>query len=180
MAKKKNSDLGKSVRFWDQMGDGAIRAIQAVICFALALLSLLAVFGKAGWGNYVYTWLEHLLGIGYFLIPIILAMLGISFLRGMERRLETPRVIGAVLFFMSGLGLIYLISDTAAGVLGRWITVPLLRSLDTWATVTLLVALFIVSLIMIFEWEMTSSWLMFWKRDKEDGEKRKEKGGRET
>ena len=165
MAKKKDSDLIKKVNFWSDMEDGVVRAILAVISFAVAFLSLLAAFGKAGWGNSVFNVLERLLGIGYYLIPILAILWGISFLRASERRLETPKVIGAVLFFFSSLGLIYLVSDQASGLLGRWISMPLLKLLDTWGATTLLVAVFIVSLIMMFEWKITMSWLSFRKKD---------------
>lgn len=166
MAKKKIDDAGKKLHFWKDMEDGAVRAILAVISFAVALLSILAAFGKAGWGNNVFNVLQYLLGVGYFLIPIIAALLGISFLRGVERRVETPKIVGATLFFFTCLGLIYLVSADASGVVGRWITLPLLKLLDMWATITLLVTLFIVSLIMMFEWHLSMSWLMFWRRNK--------------
>ncbi|MCX6716259.1 MAG: DNA translocase FtsK [Candidatus Taylorbacteria bacterium] len=167
MSKNKESETLRKVSFWKNMEDSAVRAILAVVSFAIALLSLLAAFGKAGWGNRVFEILDRMFGIGYFLIPIIAIILGIAFLREIKRQMETPKIIGAVLFFFSTLGLIYLVSDQAAGIVGRWIALPLLRSLDTLATITLLVAVFIVSLIMMFEWGLTLSW--FTKRkDKTD------------
>ena len=158
MAKKKENDLMKKVSFWSEMEDGVVRAVLAVVCFAVAFLSLLAAFGKAGLANKLFDLLDRLLGVGYFLIPIIAIILGIAFLRGVKKRVETPRIVGAILFFISCLGIIYLISDQAAGIVGRWIALPLLRLLDTWATIILLAAVFIVSLIMLFEWELTMSW----------------------
>jgi S-DNA-T family DNA segregation ATPase FtsK/SpoIIIE len=164
MAKKKESDIIKKIGFWRQMEDGTVRGIMAVILFAIAFISILAAFGKAGWGNHVFYALEHLLGVGYYLIPILAIVLGLSYLKAVERRLETPKIIGAVLFFFSSLGLIYLISNEAAGLLGRWISAPLLAAFDMWATVILLIAIFIVSLLMMFEWEPTLAWLSFKKK----------------
>jgi S-DNA-T family DNA segregation ATPase FtsK/SpoIIIE len=174
MAKKKKDDLGKRMHFWNYMGDGAVRAILAIISFAVALLSLLAAFHKAGYGNYVFDELQKLFGLGYFLIPILSALLGIAFLRKVERKLGIPRTIGSVLFFISCLGLIYMISPVSSGLVGGWVAIPLLKAFDSWATTTLLVAFFMVSLIMIFEWELTLSWLMFWKRDKKLKDKQKD------
>lgn len=159
MAKKKDSDLMKKVSFWNDMEDGAVRAILAVASFAIAFIALLAAFGKAGWGNVVYEWLDRGLGVGYFLIPIIAIILGIAFLRGVRRKLEASKIVGAVLFFVSALGLIGMVAPQAAGVVGRWVTYPMIKLLDTWATIILLVAVFIVSLIMLFEWELTFGWL---------------------
>src|SRR3569833_686701 len=147
MAKKKDSELITKISNKRELEDGTLRAIMAVILFAVAFISLLAAFGKAGWGNYVFYYLERFLGVGYYLIPIIAILLGLSYLRAVERRHETPKIIGAILFFFSSLGLINLVSDSAAGRLGRWISRPLIALLDTWAAVILLVAVFIVSLI---------------------------------
>jgi len=163
MAKKRNPDLIEKVSFWNDMEDGVIRAVLAVILFAIGLLSLLAAVGKAGWGNLVFNVLDRFLGIGYFLIPIIALILGVAFLKGVKRRMETSRSVGAILMFISSLGLIYLIRNDAAGIAGRWIAVPLLKSIDMWATITLLVTVFIISVIMLFEWSFTLSW--FTKRD---------------
>jgi S-DNA-T family DNA segregation ATPase FtsK/SpoIIIE len=168
MAKKK-TDLEKKVKFWHDMDDGAVRAILAVICFAIAFLALLAAFGKAGFGNNVFAFLTDLLGVGYYLIPIIAALLGISFLKDVERRIESPKIVGAFIFFVSSLGLIYLISPASSGIIGKWIAYPLLIAIDTWATVTLLIAFFLVSIIMMFEWKLTLSWMFSWmKRSKKD------------
>ncbi|MDB5239196.1 MAG: ftsK [Candidatus Parcubacteria bacterium] len=162
MAKKKTPVTEKKKGFWHDMDDGAVRAILAVICFAVAFLALLAAFGKAGFGNNLFELLTELLGVGYYLIPIIFALLGISFLKDVERRIEAPKIIGAAVFFVSSLGLIYLVSPISSGVIGRWIAAPLLTLIDTWATITLLVAFFLVSLIMIFEWKLTLSWMFSW------------------
>ncbi|HEX7724405.1 MAG TPA: DNA translocase FtsK 4TM domain-containing protein [Candidatus Paceibacterota bacterium] len=176
MAKKKEPEIIKKVSFWREMEDGTVRAIMAVILFAIAFISLLAAFGKAGWGNHVFDALVHFLGVGYYLIPIISILLGLSFLRTVEeRRLETPKIVGSVLFFFSSLGLIYLISDTAAGVLGGWISRPLIALLDMWAAAILLVAVFIVSLIMMFEWEPTLEWLSIFKKKPAELAKDKDK-----
>ncbi len=168
MAKKKNPEPEKKQRFWHDMDDGAVRAILAVVCFAIAFLALLAAFGKAGFGNTIFAWLTELLGVGYYLIPILSALLGISFLKDVDRRIEAPKIIGALIFFVSCLGLIYLVSPVSSGVVGRWIAYPLVLLLDTWATVTLLVAFFLVSLIMIFEWKLTLSWMFSWLKKKDD------------
>ena len=170
MAKKKNPEPEKKNRFWHDMEDGAVRAILAVICFAVAFVALLAAFGKAGFGNNVFAFLTELLGVGYYLIPIIFALLGISFLKDVERRIEAPKIVGAAIFFISSLGLIYLVSPVSSGIIGRWIAYPLLHLIDMWPTITLLVAFFVVSLIMMFEWKLTLTWLFSWmKRSKKEG-----------
>ncbi len=161
MAKKKQ-DLGGKVRFWNDMEDGTVRTILALFSFLLMILSLLAAFGKAGFGNYVYEFLMRLFGVGYYLIPIVFAMLGISFLQGSKRRVETTKIIGMLFFFISGLSLIHITYAEAGGIIGRWIASPLITLLDTWAAVVLLIVIFVVSVIMTFNLHITLDMLMFW------------------
>jgi len=150
------------------LSDGAVRTISAIACFAIALLSLFASFGMAGWGNAIFSFLEKMFGIGYFLIPIIFAILGITYLRGVEHRMETTKIVGSVLFFLSSLGIIYLISDRAAGVVGGFLAKPLIQLVDVYAATTLLVAVFIISLVMIFEWEFSLSTFRLFKKKTAD------------
>jgi S-DNA-T family DNA segregation ATPase FtsK/SpoIIIE len=165
MAKKKNNrgDHGEKVRLLNDMKDETVRTILALLSFLLMILSLLAAFGKAGFGNYIYEFLMRMFGIGYYLIPIAFAMLGISFLQGAKKRVETTKIVGMILFFISGLGLIHIIYTEAGGVIGRWIASPLVRLLDSWAAVVLLIVIFVVSIIMAFNLHITLEQLMFWK-----------------
>lgn len=165
MAKKKNErgDRGTKVRLLNDMKDETVRTILALLSFLLMVLSLLAAFGKAGFGNYIYEFLMRMFGIGYYLIPIAFAMLGISFLQGAQKRVETTKIVGMILFFISGLGLIHLIYTEAGGVIGRWIASPLVRLLDSWAAVVLLIVIFVASIIMAFNLHITLEQLMFWK-----------------
>lgn len=169
MAKKKSSDLTDKVRFWDEMRDETVQAVLAIFSFLITLLSLLAAFGKAGIvGEYGFSFFTRLFGIGYFLIPIIFAMLGIAFVRGMKKRFEISKLVGAAVFFISGLGLIHLSMSGSGGIIGKWIAFPLLKVMDLWATAVVLVALVIISLFILFEAALNLSALAFWKREKKE------------
>jgi len=162
MSKKKN-DLGKKIHFWDEMKDETIRTILALFSFLLTILSLLAAFGKAGFGNYAYEFLLRIFGIGYYLIPIMFSMLGISFLQGIKKKLGISKILGVLLFFVSGLGIIHLSYPEAGGVAGRWIAGPLVKLLDFWATTSLLIVIFITSIIMTFDLHVSFEHLLFWR-----------------
>jgi S-DNA-T family DNA segregation ATPase FtsK/SpoIIIE len=151
------------MHFWSDMKDETVRTILALLSFLLMILSLLAAFGKAGFGNYVYEFLMRMFGVGYYLIPIAFAMLGVSFLQGAQRKVEPTKIVGMILFFISGLGLIHLSYAEAGGLFGRWIASPLISMFDTLATVVLLIVIFIVSIIMAFNLHITLEMLMFWK-----------------
>ncbi|MEK7641915.1 MAG: DNA translocase FtsK 4TM domain-containing protein [Patescibacteria group bacterium] len=179
MAKKK-TDLGKKVRFWDELKDETVHTILALFSFLITILSLLAAFGKAGFGNNIYTFLLQLCGVGYYLIPIMFAMLGVSFLQGLKKKVEISKIVGAGLFLLSGLGLIHIAYLGAGGIIGKWIAVPLIKAMDVWASTALLIVIFIVSVIMTFNLHISLRHLMFWnyfkKTDEEKEAARKERG----
>jgi S-DNA-T family DNA segregation ATPase FtsK/SpoIIIE len=170
MAKKKNSDLGKKMHFWNELSDGTTRTILALFSFLVVILSLLAAFGKAGFGNYLYTLFLRLFGVGYYLIPIVFAMLGVSLLQGVQKKFEISKIVGAALFFISGLGLIHTSYAEAGGIIGRWIAGPLRTLIDLWPTIALLTVIFITSVIMTFNLHISLEQLMFWKKSKIDEE----------
>lgn len=170
MAKKKDStDLTRKIRFWDEMRDETVQVILSIFSFLLVILTLLASFGKAGWiGNKSFAFLYTLFGVGYFLIPVMFVMLGISFLQGLKKRLEISRIVGAFIFLISGLGLIHVIFPGASGIIGRYIASPLIKLVDYWAASTILITLLVVSVIMTFNLYFTLNDLLFWKNRKSD------------
>jgi len=169
MAKKKNSDTDDKRGFAQDVPDQTKQAILAIVAFLLAFLSLLAAFGKAGIiGDYAFSGLSQLFGVGYYLIPIVLIMLGISFFRGIKKKIGYSKSIGAGLFFISGLGIIYLLPEHAGGVIGRWLATPLLKLFDLWATAALLVALFVVSILITFSVNISLDDIAFWRRLKKE------------
>jgi len=170
MAKKKSSFAAKA-KFWDEIRDETIQAVLAIFSFLITLLSLLAAFNKAGIiGEYSYVFLVKLFGIGYFLIPIVFIFLGIAFVRGMRKRFEISKAVGAFIFFISGLGLIHIASNTSGGIIGRWIAYLLLRIMDVYATSVILIALMIVSLFILFEARIAFPKLAFWKKNVNEDE----------
>ena len=57
-------------------------AVLAVVMLFLALFFILSLFGGAGVaGAFCYTLFTELFGIGYFLVPLIFVLLGISFIK---------------------------------------------------------------------------------------------------
>ncbi|MFA6554714.1 MAG: DNA translocase FtsK 4TM domain-containing protein [Candidatus Paceibacterota bacterium] len=168
MAKKKDSlEIQKKIRFWDEMHDETIHVILSIVSFLIVILTLLASFYKAGpVGNYLFEFLRSLFGIGYFLIPMMFAMLGISFLQGLKKKFEISKTIGALLFLISGLGLIHVIYAGAGGIVGSFIASPMIRLVQVWATSAILFTILVISIIMTFNLYFTIDDLAFWRRDK--------------
>ena len=137
-----------------------LHRVSAVIFTFIGIFFVLAPLDKAGvLGEKIYVFFKLFFGIGYFLLPIVSIMIAISFLKNLERKFGLLQVIGSVLFFISGLGLISLIAATRGGLIGNIIAKPLVTIFDVYATGIFLVALAIISLLILFEGTLSLSWL---------------------
>jgi S-DNA-T family DNA segregation ATPase FtsK/SpoIIIE len=171
MAKKYEKDFIEKAKFWNDMKEETVQTILAIFSFLVTLLSLLAAFGKAGIvGDYGYIFFTRLCGWGYFLIPVISALVGTALLRGIEKKFRLSKTIGSIVFFLSSLGIIQIFSPGNGGVFGRWVAIPLIKIMDVWAASILLIVLVIVSLFVLFEAHFTIEDIAFWRKFKR-GEK---------
>jgi S-DNA-T family DNA segregation ATPase FtsK/SpoIIIE len=164
--KKKNKDSGAvdKFKFKSDIKKETLRAVFAILFFVFALLALLAPFHLADpVGQYVYNFLEKWFGFGYYLLPISFIMVGISLLKGVTGKFDTAKIIGIFLFFFSGLGLIDLLIAHQGGIVGRWISSPLISLIDVFATAILLIAFITISILIVLEIHFTVEHLKFWK-----------------
>jgi S-DNA-T family DNA segregation ATPase FtsK/SpoIIIE len=174
MASKQKEKKAKSApSFLSKIKDDTKQGIFAVIFFVLSVIFVLSAFQKAGIaGDKMYQLLSILLGIGYYLIPIFFILLSISFFRAEEREFNKIKVFGGVLFFISGLGLIDLISVTYftsyGGKLGWLISTPLLKLFGFYASTIILLAVLIISGLIIFETKLTLESILFWRKSKRE------------
>ncbi|MCX6719242.1 MAG: DNA translocase FtsK, partial [Candidatus Taylorbacteria bacterium] len=128
-------------------------------------------------GDFSFIQLTKLFGIGYYMIPVILIMFAITSIRGIKNKFQLSKAIGALVLFISGLGLIHIVSTNAGGIAGKWIAMPLVSLLASWASMAILITLIIVSIFIIFEASFTLEQLAFWRwfRKEEGGAKDKAK-----
>jgi S-DNA-T family DNA segregation ATPase FtsK/SpoIIIE len=91
-----------------------------------------------------------LLGVGYFLLPALFVVVGIALFRNTEREVGASKLIGAILFFLSGMGLIHLVLTGHGGLLGGFIAQPLIALFDLYLSILILSAVLVVSLLLIF------------------------------
>jgi S-DNA-T family DNA segregation ATPase FtsK/SpoIIIE len=143
----------------------------AVIFFVIAVFLVLASWGKSGVvGALVFNFLEMLLGIGYFILPLIVFILGLSFLKSIKPELVTTKIVGAILFFLSGIGTITIIfKNGSGGIVGKLIASPLLNLFDIYASLILLVAILIISTLLMFDTRLGFGNLKFsWFKKKDD------------
>lgn len=128
-------------------------AMLAIICLALAAFFLLAGFQYAGLaGKLSYRVFDGLFGIGYYLLPLIFSLLGISFLRLSRPDFVSTRIIGGIAFFISTLGLLdIVVGEETSGVVGYWIALPLLRLFDFYFSLIFLFAILVISVLVMFD-----------------------------
>ncbi|MBI5004633.1 MAG: DNA translocase FtsK 4TM domain-containing protein [Candidatus Lloydbacteria bacterium] len=170
MAKKKLENEPK-ITFLDHLKDETKRVMFAILFFALGLLFMLAYFGSAGpVGYFISTTLNDFIGIGYFLLPILFFLLGVSLLTSKKSDLGKPAIVGSLLFIASGLGLAGMISKQAGGSVGGIIGNLLISFFDVYAAAIILGAVAIISILLIFDTIPPLSLFMFWKRDGSDME----------
>jgi len=153
MAKKKATKEEK--KRIGGLRDEALQGVIAIVAFVVAIFTLLAAWAKAGVaGTYTYQGLHYLLGVGYYLLPIILIVLGIAFLKNINQRFDMLKLFGSVLFLLSSLGLLDIAQAGKGGILGSWVSYPFVRFFATTASVIFLSAILVVSVIVAFNAEI--------------------------
>jgi S-DNA-T family DNA segregation ATPase FtsK/SpoIIIE len=143
-----------------------LQAVLGIIFAVLGVFFILAAASKAGRaGNGMHENLTWLLGLGYYLLPILSFMLCASFFKSLKKNIALLQGIGSALFFFSGLGLIGTLALNEGGVVGTMISGPLISLFDTYATFIILAAIFAISIIVMFDIGITKEGLMFWRKE---------------
>jgi S-DNA-T family DNA segregation ATPase FtsK/SpoIIIE len=129
--------------------------IIAVIFFVLALFFLMSKFSMAGpVGVFFDKELKLLLGIGDILLPTLFFLLGVSFIKSEVPDIGWTRVVSAVLFLLSSLGMIDIASgkgNHAGGLFGQILSTPFVSLFDVYASLVFLGALLVISILIMFD-----------------------------
>src|SRR3989338_10755359 len=146
---KKNKNDKKSSGLKSQTKHG----IMAVVFFVFALFFLISKFNMAGIaGEFVYEKMHFLLGIGYILLPALLILLGFSYMESEAPDIGWRSVISAIMFLLSGLGMIDIASGKhSGGLLGEILSTPLVSLFDAYASIIFLGGILIISILVIFD-----------------------------
>src|SRR5579884_877249 len=119
----------------------ALRGVAAILFLAIAGFLIIAELGGGGAvGTTLFSWLSWLLGVGYFLLPLSLALLAVMVFRSFEERFGSVQVLGLAVFLLSALGLVNLAFPGDGGVLGGSVSNPLVSAIAAPATVVFLTA----------------------------------------
>lgn len=127
--------------------------IYAVICFVLALVFILGAFHMAGpAGDSFYSLFNQLLGIGYILVPVALAMLGASFVKSVKPDIGLTHTLTSLLFLSSGLAIIDIATmSRGGGALGKIVAALFIKMFAVYGSILILGALFIISIFVMFD-----------------------------
>ena len=157
MAKKESKDKRKKHKdeekpLYEHVSKETFNAISGVLSILVTIFLLMAAFHRGGpVGNGTYNFLTYLFGIGYYLVPLVFLMLAISFFKSREKSFTWVQGVGSVLFFVSSLGLTDLVFALQGGLVGGFISQPLISLFDLYLSAVILIALIIISFLVIFD-----------------------------
>jgi S-DNA-T family DNA segregation ATPase FtsK/SpoIIIE len=155
MAKKDKQKFSKSNNLISRLKTETKHTIWAILFFVLALFLLMsipmfAMGGKAG--NFIYDFLNYFFGIGYILLPTLFVLLGSSFLKSETPNIGWTRALSGIIFLLSSLGMIDVVSlEHSGGFLGRILSTPLVFLFDVYASIIFLGAILIISILVMFD-----------------------------
>lgn len=149
-----------------------LNGILSVFSVVMAIFLFLGAFSLAGRaGDLVYQWLSFLFGIGYYLLSAVFLVLAISLLQNRERNFALPQILGSFILFISSLGLVNIFS-ARGGVVGSFVSRPLAALFDIYLSTIILLALFVVSILIIFNTSLKLDFVsiakkLFFKKEKD-------------
>ncbi len=160
MAKKSKNSFQTSL-----LKKETAQGIAAVISFVCGLLLLFAVFDKAGRaGTILYALLTRIVGVGFYLLPILFFFFSFALLKAVRGFFPLKKSAGILALFLSGLAIIGTAFPQEGGLVGRLIASPLIDFFDVYASLALLAAVFISSLLLIFDASLPLAAFLAWVR----------------
>jgi len=150
-------------RFELELEPQVFREIMAVILIGLGVFILLCILGAAGkLGEFFYPVLRLAFGWGSFVLPIVLIGSGVALFYPVRYAFfKSATVAGLVLFMLTLSAFLHLPYQSngalemaklgdGGGYLGFLVNQGLINLTGIWATLVILAALFLISLLMIF------------------------------
>ncbi len=148
------------------------KSILGVIFFVGGLILLFSPFGLAGdVGKYLHQALALVLGVGYYLVPILFFLISALFLLSKRYNIYFITIFGSALFLISILGLIDEVSPSLrpAGYLGLIVGYPLDYLFGFWTTIIILVSTIFVAVLIIFNLQI-GNFFNFLKKPKDEAQ----------
>jgi S-DNA-T family DNA segregation ATPase FtsK/SpoIIIE len=127
------------------------RAIVVVLFAILGIFLSLAAFDGAGIiGSDAYNLFFYLLGVGYFLLPLLFFVLAGTALQEKENTFSALKAVASGIFFIAALGFVTIVSNNG-GFVGSLLADPLVHYFDVYAALVVLGGISLISLLIILE-----------------------------
>ncbi|MFH1188644.1 MAG: DNA translocase FtsK [bacterium] len=122
-------------------------SIYGVILIAAAIVFILAAIQQAGvFGTFIYSVFNGAFGIGYYLIPSTLFLIGIHLLTSGKKSFMGITLIGSSILVLAGLGFIDIVAQGRAGLVGNILGITE-NVFGYWASIVLYMMLLIVAFL---------------------------------
>ncbi len=178
-AKSGNKKSTKNKKMKVEIKEEARHTIWGVVLIFLGILLLLSTFKMAGVaGDFIFRLFNSLFGLGYYLIPILLVAVGVSFMRSGRPQVARFHALTSVGVLLSALAILDLgangagksLDVTYGGYIGSIVAWPFLKLFGVYAGILLLGAILIISLILLLNdrpnlVEMWQKMISFFKQD---------------
>ena len=141
-----------------ELKDETRYSVWGIVFLVLGLLITLSVFKMAGpVGDFIDSKLSLFFGFGYYILPILLVIIGYSFLKKEKPQVAKIHAIFGLTTLLSSLSIMDLATNgsgssldvTLGGYLGSIVSWPFLKLFGVYASIILLGALLIISLIIL-------------------------------
>ena len=167
MARKKKKSQQKEKKQKEEKTDSFLKpearhGIVVVVLLTVAVLSILSLFNVAGsFGGFIDTVLSYLFGWGKYFLPVILLVLGFLLLKPEKYIIRGINYLGLIFFVLSYSGLLHIFLDletaverisegAGGGYAGLLLSYPLQKIMGFWASLIVLLAVFVISLLLMF------------------------------
>lgn len=143
--------------FWSNLQPETRHSIIGILLALFAVILAIAGFSQAGYVTRgLHEWFHYIFGVGYWLLPLLFAVLGWNYARAGTHGLPTPVLVMGPIFVASSLGLLTQVTaddvaHTLGGVLGYGIYVGLNALFGGVATAIFMSALVIISILVLFD-----------------------------
>lgn len=160
LKRSKGGQLPPGLDFISKLSPETKKGILIMFLIVLAGLSILSLFGIAGpLGKHWENWLKIIFGFQVYLIPIILLGLAYVLFKQEKYQPKIANFLGLILFMLSLSNLLHLFYEDpqeaarigqGGGYLGFIFSYPLKALMGFWASLIVLFALWISSILVIF------------------------------
>lgn len=159
-ASKQTKKKGKNTRNKIELKEETRYSIWGIVFFVLGILVTLSIFKMAGLvGDLIFKAFTSLFGLGYYLLPILLVLVGISFMKKERPQVANIRALFGVVIVLSSLGIMDITINGSGksldifygGYVGGIVAWPFVKLFGLYGSILILGALLITSLIVLFD-----------------------------